>query len=844
MPIFKCKMCGGDLTISEGIRIIECDYCGTNQTVPSSKDENLHGLYNRANTLRMKAEFDKAEQLYEKILQADECQAEAYWGLILCRYGVEYVEDPKTFKRIPTCHRTSFDSIVADSDYKSALKYADALQKSIYEKEAKEIDRIQKKITELSSKEEPYDVFICYKETDNYGKRTQDSVIANDIYHQLKQEGFKVFYAAITLEDKLGSAYEPCIFAALNSAKVMLTIGTKPEYFNAVWVKNEWSRFLRMMKNDRSKLLIPCYKDMDAYDLPEEFSHLQAQDISKLGFMQDLIRGIKKIVQVDEVKTTVVKETVVASSNANAASLLERAFLFLEDGEWESADEYCEKVLDIDPKCAEAYLGKLMVELQVKKQENLKDCEEPFDGNNLYQKVIRFGDDTLKTNLTGYTEHIYARNESDRLNNIYTRAKNNMFEANTEDEYKEVAHLFETISGYQDSSALANKCYEKVKEKKQQAEDCERLFQAYKAALRNEEFGVDKKAEVERTLSWLTDQYESLSRLKNDWSRIEEELYSLNKEAVSLQTEISKLNNEKRTLGLFAGKAKKELVEKINNFEKDKSALFLKIENLEKQKQGHTSISELYNQLNGIEQQIDEQKCILEELSCVKSSKELRAELNNYSDGQKLLEKYDRWSSVKVDSFVQFGEYDHGHGIESIEWHVLEVENGKALVISKYGLDCKQYHSSRTAITWETCTLREWLNNEFFNAAFSADEKAMIPTVTVLADENPKYNSTHPKLRTDAGNVTQDKVFLLSISEVCKYLSSNNLTPCKPTRYAVKNGARTGDQNNNCFWWLRTPGCCQHSAADVNFGGGILELGECVDIADHAVRPAMWIDWS
>ena len=272
MALFKCKMCGGDLEVIEGAGIAECEYCGTKQTVPLAMDENLQNLFNRANTLRMKSEFDKAEQLYEKIIQADETQSDAYWGLILCRYGIEYVDDPKTFKKIPTCHRASYASIIADEDYKAAIRYADATQRALYEQQAKEIDRIQKDILALAQNEEAYDVFICYKETDANGRRTQDSVMANDIYYQLSQEGFKVFYAAITLEGKLGSAYEPIIFAALNSAKVMLVIGTKPEYFQAVWVKNEWSRFLKIIKNDRSKMIIPCYRDMDAYDLPEEFA--------------------------------------------------------------------------------------------------------------------------------------------------------------------------------------------------------------------------------------------------------------------------------------------------------------------------------------------------------------------------------------------------------------------------------------------------------------------------------------------------------------------------------------------------------------------------------------------
>lgn len=372
MALFKCKSCGGDLIIEDNSTVCECEYCGTKQPIPSIRDENLQNLFNRANVLRMKSEFDKAADIYEKIIQKEEGEAEAYWGLILCRYGIEYVEDPETFKRIPTCHRASFESITADDDYKSALQYADLLQKRLYEEEAKKIDEIQKGILALAQKDDPFDVFICYKETDESGKRTQDSAIANDIYYQLTQEGFKVFYAAITLEDKLGSEYEPHIFAALNTAKVMLVLGTKPEYFNAVWVKNEWSRFLAMMKKDRSKMLIPCYRDMDPYELPEEFSHLQAQDMSKIGFINDITRGIKKVLHKDELKptqqTTPVQQA--AAAGANVAPLLERAFMFLEDGNWQEADQYCEKVLDQDPKNAQAYLGKLIIDFIMDQNKN------------------------------------------------------------------------------------------------------------------------------------------------------------------------------------------------------------------------------------------------------------------------------------------------------------------------------------------------------------------------------------------------------------------------------------------------------------------------------------------
>ena len=130
---------------------------------------------------------------------------------------------------------------------------------------------------------------------------------------------------------KLGQEYEPYIFAALNSSKVMLSIGTKPEYFNAVWVKNEWSRYMNLMKTDRSKLLIPCYRDMDAYDLPEEFAHLQAQDMSKIGFINDVVRGIKKVIEKEEPQKQVTETIISTSTGANVASLLKRIFLFLEE---------------------------------------------------------------------------------------------------------------------------------------------------------------------------------------------------------------------------------------------------------------------------------------------------------------------------------------------------------------------------------------------------------------------------------------------------------------------------------------------------------------------------------
>ena len=467
MAVFKCKMCGGALEINDNQTVATCEYCGTTQTLPKLDDDKRANMYDRANHFRRNNEYDKAMGIYEQILNEDNTDAEAYWSLVLCKYGIEYVEDPTTHKRIPTVNRTQYTSIFDDDNYKSALQYADGYQKQVYQEEAKAINEIQKNILAISQNEEPFDVFICYKETDNAGRRTPDSVLANELYYQLTQEGFKVFFARITLEDKLGTAYEPYIFAALNSAKAMVVLGTKPEYFNAVWVRNEWSRYLSLIKQGQKKVLIPAYKDMDPYDLPDEFSHLQAQDMSKLGFMQDLIRGIKKIVQADTPTATVVKETVV-SGQTNIAPLLKRAFMFLEDGNWASADEYCEKVLDIDPENAQAYLGKLMATTQVRKKELLATLANPFNNLLYYDKVMRFGDEALKEELNGYIAAINERNEKTRLEGIYSRACASMNTASTYDDYTAAAEMFDQIPEYKDAQTLASACREKAKAAKEQ----------------------------------------------------------------------------------------------------------------------------------------------------------------------------------------------------------------------------------------------------------------------------------------------------------------------------------------------------------------------------------------
>ena len=847
MSIFKCKMCGGTIEFNPGDTVGVCDSCGTKQTLPTTNDEIITNLHNRANTLRLKCEFDKAEEIYNKILEKNPDDAEAHWGIILCKYGIEYVEDPKTYNRVPTCHRTSFDAILADEDYKAALANGDGAQRELYEEEAKKIDRIQKDILSIVHNEKPFDVFICYKETDENGNRTQDSVIANDIYHQLTQEGFKVFYAAITLEDKVGQEYEPYIFAALNSAKVMLVVGSKPEYFTAVWVKNEWSRFLKLIKTDRSKLLIPCYRNMDAYELPEEFAHLQAQDMSKIGFINDLVRGIRKVVaDTDSQEKTVRESVAVNSGNANEESLLKRAFMFLEDGDWSAADEYCEKVLDIDPENAMAYLGKLMAECRACRMEDLQNCEQPFDGNGNYNKILRFADPKLIETLKGYIAHINERNENARLTGIYNRAVSAMNEANSENGYKAAAEIFKTVPGFKDADSLVEKCLDN-------AEICR------KDALYN-------SARSQMTGNIIRN-YESAIRMLESisgWKDADEQIYACQKKVEELKAkeeaerlEAERKAEEHRIAVEKAKKKAKKVFIAIASVACVCAVFLILLKTVIIPKQKYNQAMELISSGD-----YDSAYELLEELGKsedIASNKYDRAikyiDSGDYKAAYMLLDGLSYKDSAekllrikpqyykfllknsKVGDIVYFGTYeqdnDTSNGKEDIEWLVLAKKGNRILVISDKALDRQPYNSSRTRVTWETCTLRKWLNNDFINAAFTAEERAKIPTVTVSADKNPSYS-------TSPGNNTTDKVFLLSITEVNKYFSSDSAWQCRGTAYCYAQGAYKAG-NGTCWWWLRSPGYTQSSAANVYDGGDVNEIGNNVFLDNNAVRPAMWI---
>ena len=462
MAIFKCKMCGGELTLVPGSTVCTCEYCGTKQTVPSADNEKKMTLFARANRILRDCEFDKAAGVFESIVADFPQEAEAYWGLVLCRYGIEYVDDPATGKKVPTCHRSSFESVMDDANYQQAVKNADTVAKEVYRAEGAQIEELRRDIIAVSSREEPYDIFICYKETDENGERTEDSVLAQDAYDALTEKGYRVFFSRITLEDKLGVEFEPHIFAALNSAKIMLAFGTDYERYEAVWVKNEWSRFLQLIAKGEKKTLIPCYKGIKPEDMPKEFTRLQAQDMSKLGAMQDLVRGVEKILprekkvtsesSGDSVKDAIgdlknVVYTLIAKFKAlprkkQIPIVAVVAFIIaarLISGVWDTVQSFRGNQYYNNIPSAETQIDRPGIYKEGKANMEAGKYEEAITA---FESITDYQDSTKKIEeckaaISQYDEAVSLKNDG---------------------KYSEAIDMFSTLNGYKDSAKLIDEC--------------------------------------------------------------------------------------------------------------------------------------------------------------------------------------------------------------------------------------------------------------------------------------------------------------------------------------------------------------------------------------------------
>lgn len=456
MALFKCKMCGGDLEVKEGEKVTKCPYCETTQTIPNQKDEQTVKLINRGNLLRNQGEFDKAYGIFSQLLNSETEDAELYWNLLLCKYGITYVDDYDG-KKIPTINRMSRTSILDDDDYKKVLSLADVVAKDNYVDEANKIAKIQQGILKIVNSEEPYDIFISYKESDETGDRTRDSVLAQEIYDTFTKEGYRVFLSRITLSNIIGKEYEPYIYSALYSSKIMLLVCTDESYVNSVWVKNEWTRFLGMMKEDKSKTLIPCYRDLDPYDLPKEIRNLQGLDMSKLGFIQDLKTGVCKILGKKKAEIAP-SSTPAKTENKNESldlvtKMIKRGFSFLEQEKGEQAKKMFEESLLYEERTY-AYLGLLCLKYNCSTVEELYALDDKNIANQpLFKKALSVANEQERETLNNIVKSI-----TDKTYKKDLAKYNAALKLKNDGNYHDAIQAFNAILDFSDSKNQIKEC--------------------------------------------------------------------------------------------------------------------------------------------------------------------------------------------------------------------------------------------------------------------------------------------------------------------------------------------------------------------------------------------------
>ncbi len=606
----------------------------------------------------------------------------------------------------------------------------------------------------------------------------------------------------------------------------------------------------------------------------------------------------------------------VDSNNFN--SIIERIYIFLEDGEWEKADYYCEQALNFNPKCGTLYLAKLMAELKVSKEDNLKYEAEPFDESVNAIKASKY-DPAIAEKIKNDNNCIRERNEESQNQVIYEDAVSRMKSAMTNQDYILAAGTFLKIKGFKDADKLADECFAKAYDARQDETYGSAMLKMSNVSIESNKEAIklfesiidwkDSRTKIDECNAKIKDIKIAEEKAEVERKRKEEEARIATEKKKAIFKKIAMIGGPVvalliifliilNTVILPASNYKKALAEADAGNYSEAYSLFNKKPDYKdtkdqiaaaKLKEAKALIAEKkYDLAYAILEEIGDKDAITENMYAraseyleVKDYDSAYALFTELGDNEKINESlynravefinagnnesaYEIFSQISdykdsntyilsllkddpkikyrianVGDIVTFGKYyqSNSETKEDIEWRVLAQEDGRLLVISEYALDCKQYNIEETDVTWETCSLRKWLNDTFLKTAFGSAEKSMIESTLVTADENPNFN-------TDPGNDTTDKVFLLSYSEAQMYFNSTEDRVCNLTAYAKENGAlSSGTKDDSCLWWLRSPGLHSDSVTIVHTYGEISSSSSYyVDASDICVRPAMWIE--
>lgn len=389
--IITCAGCGEPLELQEGIKIVHCKYCGNSNVIPKFFSKETEQAFNNAEQALLEGEFDRALRLFENIEKDYPTDAHLHWSMALSRYGIRLEKDTDNSSYIPTMNRMQKSAFLNDCDYKMAVEYEeDEEVRDYYIDMGEHISKIQREYNELSSSISPFDIFICYKETDERGIRSKDSILAENLYNRMTEEGYKVFYSRVTMNGYIGKQYEPVIYSALHTACVFIVVGTSEEYINSSWVKNEWSRFLNRMKTENHLLLVLAYSGIKPEDFPDALSSYQGFEITSNEEIESLVKRITRSLnkQIDPLT--------ISNTASESKNLVLRVQDELQRNNFREASRYVEEALNKDFTNAEAHLLKLLIEFKVHEIDEIEEKKRNLENYPAYENYLKYSQDSKR----------------------------------------------------------------------------------------------------------------------------------------------------------------------------------------------------------------------------------------------------------------------------------------------------------------------------------------------------------------------------------------------------------------------------------------------------------------
>ena len=290
LKAIKCKTCGEPLDLAKAQNgVIKCAVCDSTFTLPKTDaaQKVLDFLSQGEHDLDT-GKFDDAYTAFNKAAELDKTEPEAYWGMALAEFKIQYLKDEVNNRLQPICHEINDEDFADSANFLKAIRYATDSQRAEYERKGEEIDRIKREFYRLAQTGLDYDCFICVKVTGENGERTADYKYADDIYFKLKGKGYKPFFSERELEGATGADYEARILYALKSSECMLVVCLDEAYLRTKWVKNEYSRFLKLVNDEEkeSDSIALVFKGKTIEKLPGKHGKIQGIDLSDLGVME------------------------------------------------------------------------------------------------------------------------------------------------------------------------------------------------------------------------------------------------------------------------------------------------------------------------------------------------------------------------------------------------------------------------------------------------------------------------------------------------------------------------------------------------------------------------------